>query len=104
MGKAIYVWVVTDNRGAGGTPPIVAFTVKYELVGWLKRRLTTVQDERREIFARLTGDPLDPPLSWSTLNVWRMWTGPGRADPVDLGSPAVFLNREATAAARELDR
>jgi hypothetical protein len=34
MARADYVWVVTDATHA----PIAAFTVKHELIGWLKRR------------------------------------------------------------------
>lgn len=34
MARAEYIWLVRDPDG----DPIAAFTVKHELVGWLKRR------------------------------------------------------------------
>lgn len=36
MARAEYIWVVRDGVG----DLIAAFTVKHELVGWLKRRTT----------------------------------------------------------------
>jgi hypothetical protein len=91
--------MVMESRGASLDLPVAAFTVKRELLFWLKQRRVEVENARQVVFAQPAGtivDTIQVP-AWQTLTVWRMYDNPRPGDtPVRLGSPDGVLAAERT--------
>lgn len=92
VARSTYIYLVMDEHD-GGSKPVVACTVRYEVVAWLGRRADWLRAEAKKRQTMRLVDVLtaDEPPSFRTLNVYRLRDGDSTVGPVLLGTAAQVL-------------